>query len=156
MRSRPNNPAGLCELSATEMARLVADRQVSPVELVQAHLDRITELEPTIKAFQAVRCDQALREAAALAERTDLADLPLAGVPVAIKDNVAVAGEPTRMGSAGTPETPAEADDELVARLRAAGCVVIGKTQLPELAIWPFTEPAAFAPTRNPWDLTRT
>jgi amidase len=156
MPSPPRPTADLCALSATDMARLVAGRMVSPVDLVQAHLDRIAELEPVIRAFQVVRHDQALREAAALAERTDLADLPLAGVPVAIKDNVAVAGDPTRMGSAGTPDSPALADDELVARLRAAGCVLIGKTQLPELAIWPFTEPAAFAATRNPWNLTRS
>lgn len=155
----PTSEAGaadLCALPALEMAKLVRDGRLSPVELVQAHLDRIAELEPTIRAFQVVRGEQALREAADLAGRADLADLPLAGVPVAVKDNVAVAGEPTRMGSAATPRTSAAADDELVRRLRAAGCVVIGKTQLPELAIWPFTEPAAFAATRNPWDTGRT
>jgi amidase len=138
------------------MAELVRERQVGPVELVQAHLDRVAEREPGIRAFQVVRHEQALAEAAALAERPDLAELPLAGVPVAIKDNVAVAGEPTRLGSAATSDIPAAADDELVRRLRAAGCVVIGKTQLPELAIWPFTEPAAFAATRNPWNSGRT
>lgn len=146
----------LCALPAVEMARLVRSRQVSPVELTQAHLDRIAEREPAIRAFQVVSRDQALREAAGLIDRPDLADLPLAGVPVAIKDNVAVAGEPTRMGSAATSAEPASADDELVTRLRAAGCVVIGKTHMPELAIWPFTEPVAFESTRNPWDLTRT
>lgn len=146
----------LCSLRAVDMAGLVRDRQITPVELIQAHLDQIAEREPAIKAFQLVRQEQALREAAALGNRDDLADLPLAGVPVAIKDNVDVAGEPTRMGSAATQETAAEADDELVARLRAAGCVVIGKTQLPELAIWPFTEPAAFPTSRNPWHPDRT
>src|SRR5712692_6416553 len=146
----------LCELTATEMARLVRDREVGPVELVRAHLERIAERDPAIAAFQVVRGDKALAEAVALAERDDLGDLPLAGVPVAIKDNVAVAGEPTRMGSAATPQAPAETDDELVARLRTAGCVVIGKTQLPELAIWPFTEPAAAPATRNPWNRGRT
>ncbi|HVB44279.1 MAG TPA: amidase family protein [Streptosporangiaceae bacterium] len=146
----------LCSLSALEMARLVRSGQISPVELTQAHLDRIAQQDPQLRAFQLVRHDQALSEAAALANRADLVDLPLAGVPVAIKDNISVAGEPTRMGSAATPQAPADADDELVARLRAAGCVVIGKTQMPELAIWPFTEPAAFAPTRNPWDPSRS
>ncbi len=138
------------------MAGLVRAGSVSPVGLVEAHLARIAARDPEIGAFQTVRGERALAEAAALAERADLADLPLAGVPIAVKDNVDVAGEPTRMGSAATPRAPAEADDELVARLRAAGCVVIGKTQLPELAIWPFTEPAAFAATRNPWDRSRT
>ena len=63
-------------------------------------------------------------------------------MPVAIKDNTDVAGLPTRQGSAATPAGPAERDDELVRRLRAAGAIPIGKTQQPELAIWPFTEPA--------------
>lgn len=146
----------LCAISALEMAALVRARQVSPVELVRAHLDRIAARDPEIRAFQVVCHDEALAEAAALAGRSDLAELPLAGVPVAIKDNVAVAGLPTRMGSAATSDAPAAADDEVVRRLRAAGCVVIGKTQLPELAIWPFTEPAAFAATRNPWHPDRT
>ncbi len=146
----------LCSLTAVEMASLVRDRKVSPRELVQAHLDRIAELESALGAFQVVRSEAALREATALAGHARLRDLPLAGVPVAIKDNIDVAGEPTRHGSAATSATPADADDELVARLRAAGCIVIGKTQLPELAIWPVTEPAAFMPVRNPWDHART
>ena len=149
-------PGDLCALTASEMASLVRERLVSPVELVSAHLSRIGAAGLALGAFQVVRADQAVAEAAALAERADLADLPLAGVPVAIKDNVDVAGEPTRLGSAATPASPAGADDELVARLRAAGCIVIGKTQLPELAIWPFTEPAAAAATRNPWNRSRT
>jgi amidase len=146
----------LCALSAAEMATRVRGRLISPAELVRAHLERIAAREPTIRAFQVVRAEKALAEATALAERADLADLPLAGVPVAIKDNVDVAGEPTRAGSAATPHEPAAADAELVTRLRAAGCVVIGKTQLPELAIWPFTEPRFAAACRNPWDRSRT
>lgn len=149
-------PDDLCALPAIGMASLVRGRHVGPVELIRAHLDRIAERDPAIRAFQVVRRDRALSEAAALADRADLADLPLAGVPVAIKDNVAVGGEPTRMGSAATSPAPAQADDELVARLRAAGCIVIGKTNMPELAIWPFTEPTAFEFTRNPWDHSRT
>ncbi len=151
-------PAGarLCELTAVDLARLVRKRMVSPVDVVRAHLDRIAALDPVLGAFQVVRAEAALAEARALTLRSDLSRLPLAGVPVAIKDNVAVAGEPTRMGSAATSGEPAGSDDELVARLRAAGCVVIGKTTLPELAIWPFTESAAFGPTRNPWDPART
>jgi len=146
----------LCELPATEMARLVRDATIGPVDLVRAHLERIAERDSAISAFQVVRGEQALAEAAALADRDDLGALPLAGVPVAIKDNVDIAGEPTRFGSAATPPGPAAADDQLVARLRAAGCVVIGKTKMPELAIWPFTEPAAAAATRNPWSRDRT
>ena len=106
---------------------------------------RIDELEPRLHAFQALRREEALAEAAGV----DPA-LPLAGVPVAIKDNVDVAGLPTRQGSAATPDRPVERDDELVRRLRDAGCVVIGKTQMPELAVWPFTEPEAFPAPQNP------
>ena len=108
-------------------------------------LARIDELEPQLHAFQAVRRDEALVEAASVDQ-----DLPLAGVPVAIKDNIDVAGLPTRAGSAATSDQPAERDDELVRRLRAAGCVIIGKTQMAELAVWPFTEPAAFPTPQNP------
>ncbi|MHB1596267.1 MAG: amidase [Streptosporangiaceae bacterium] len=148
--------AGLCGLPALDLARLVRKRLVSPAEVVQAHLDRIAALDPVLGAFQVVRAEAALAEARALTLRSDLSRLPLAGVPVAINDNVDVAGEPTRMGSAATSGEPAPADDELVARLRAAGCVVIGKTSLPELAIWPFTESIAFGAARNPWDSSRT
>ena len=156
MAAEPTTAADLCALSALDMADLVRRRKVSPVDLIQAQLDRIEAFEPQINAFQLVRPEAALREAAELASRSRLADLPLAGVSVAIKDNVAVAGEPTRLGSAATSRAPAVADDKLVARLRAAGCVVIGKTQLPELAIWPFTEPVAFGATRNPWNPRHT
>lgn len=108
-------------------------------------LARIDELEPSIHAYQAVRREEALAEAAEIDP-----SLPLAGVPVAVKDNVDVAGLPTRHGSAATSGEPAEHDDELVRRLRAAGCVVIGKSQMPELAVWPFTEPEAYPATQNP------
>ena len=154
-RTRPASH-DLCALTAREMASRVRSRLISPADLLRAHLERIATLDPAIGAFQVVRADQAMAEAAALAERDDLAELPLAGVPVAIKDNVDVAGEPTRAGSAATSGKAAAADDELVRLLREAGCVIIGKTQMPELAIWPFTEPASAAATRNPWDRNRT
>jgi amidase len=147
---------GLTAMPALEIARAVREGTVSPVDVVQAHLAQIHRLEPRIRAFQVVLAEQALAEAEALAARPDLAEMPLAGVPVAVKDNVDVAGAPTRHGSAATSAEPAEADDELVRRLRTAGCVVIGKTQMPELAIWPFTEPQAYPATRNPWDIERT
>lgn len=147
---------GLTAMPALAIARAVQDGKVSPVEVVQAHLAQIDRLEPRIRAFQVVLADQALAEARSLAARSGLAGLPLAGVPVAVKDNVDVAGVPTRHGSAATPAAAAPADDELVRRLRAAGCVIIGKTQMPELAIWPFTEPEAYHAGRNPWDTGRT
>jgi amidase len=147
---------GLAAMPALEIARAVREGKVSPVQVVQAHLAQIDRLEPQIRAFQVVLAGQALAEARALAAHPGLSGMPLAGVPVAVKDNVDVAGVPTRHGSAATTAEAARADDELVRRLRAAGCVVIGKTQMPELAIWPFTEPQAYPVTRNPWDTERT
>ncbi len=149
-------PGGLTGMRAVDIARAVRERRVTPEEVIRAHLDRIAAAEPLIRAFQAVRAEAALADAEALGRRDDLGSLPLAGVPVAIKDNVDVAGLPTRHGSAATSSAPAGQDDELVRRLRQAGAIPIGKTQMPELAIWPFTEPAAFPATRNPWDLSRT
>src|SRR5664279_2164437 len=79
-------------------------------------------------------------------------ELPLAGVPVAVKDNIAVAGEQVRHGSDATCSDPAVTDDELVGRLRRAGAVVVGITRMPELAAWAFTSSTAFGVTRNPWN----
>ncbi len=150
------DPSELIALPALELARRVRERQTSPTAIVEAHLERIDALEPTINAFQVIRRAEALAEAERLDEHPQLTQLPLAGVPVAIKDNVDVAGLPTRHGSGATGTQAAEQDDELVRRLKAAGCVVVGKTKLPELAIWPFTESAAFGDTHNPWDPART
>jgi amidase len=151
-----NTEADLTRTSACELAALVQHAVVSPVEVIRAHLVRIEQLDPGLAAFTRVRAEQALAAAHALARRPDLAQLPLAGVPVAIKDNVAVAGEPTRQGSRATSPQSLPDDDPLVSRLGAAGCIVIGKTRMPELAVWPFTEPEAGGPTHNPWDRTRT
>lgn len=154
--TRRSTPQSLVGATAMEIAALVRDGAASPGEVAEAHLERIEEMDGKIGAFAVVRGEKALAEARDLAARSDLAELPLAGVPVAIKDSVDVAGEPTRHGSRATPETPVAQDDELVRRLRAAGCIVIGKTRLPELSIWPFTETALHGITRNPWNPERT
>lgn len=146
----------LTRLTAVEMARRVRAGELDPVELVDAHLERIRSLDGRLHAFVAVLEQRARAEAAALHARSDLAQLPLAGVPVAVKDNVDVAGEPTTHGSQATPRTPATHDDLLVRRLNNAGAVVVGRTVMPELAIWPFTEPVAYPAPRNPWNLSRT
>ncbi len=139
--------------TAVELAAAVREGRVSPVDVVEAHLERIAAIDPRIHAFQVVRPDEVREEARALAARGDLAEMPLAGVPVAIKDNVDLAGYPTRNGSLGSSEEPVADDHEQVRRLRQAGAVPIGKTTLPELGLWPFTETAAFGATRNPWSL---
>ena len=147
--------AALTRQSAVEIAADVRAGRRTPHETVEGCLARIAAEDSVIGAFQCVAAEQARHAAAELAHRPDLADLPLAGVPVAVKDNIAVAGLPSRHGSAATPATAAVADDELVRRLRAAGAIVVGKTRMPELAIWGFTESRAHGGTRNPCDLTR-
>ncbi|MGN6333037.1 MAG: amidase [Motilibacteraceae bacterium] len=141
--------------TAAETAAAVRAGTLSPRAAVQASLERIARVDPELHAFVLVRGDAALEEADAVAARPDLADLPLAGVPVAIKDNVAVAGHPTRVGSAATSDRPETADHEVVRRLRAAGAVVVGKTTTPEFCVWGTTD-SVYGVTRNPWDLTRT
>jgi len=152
----PGDDDALTRLPATEMARLVRARELDPVELIEATLRRIGALEPRLHAFVSVTEQRARDDAEALRRRADRDSLPLAGVPVAVKDNVDVAGEPTTHGSRATPRTPAREDALLVRRLREAGAVVVGHTVMPELAIWPFTEPEAYQAARNPWNLERT
>ncbi|WP_336208638.1 amidase [Nonomuraea sp. LPB2021202275-12-8] len=140
--------------SATEIAAAVRQGRVTAVEVVEEHLGAIAERDPRVGAFRLVR-QRALEEAQAVQERRDLTELPLAGVPVAVKDNLEVAGEATRSGSAVTEDSPAAKDHETVARLRAAGAVVIGLTNLPELGLVAFGD-SAYGTVRNPWDRTRT
>ncbi|GAC1333963.1 MAG: amidase [Candidatus Dormibacteria bacterium] len=142
-------------LTARDLATLVHQGQARPSEIVAEHLRQVAAAEPLVHAFLSVREERAMAEATDLDGRMDLRDLPLAGVPVAIKDSVAVAGEATRMGSLATPDVPQPADDELVTRLKAAGAVVLGKTRQPELAYIHATE-SNFGVTRNPWNLERS
>ncbi|MBZ3905319.1 amidase [Streptomyces griseiscabiei] len=141
--------------TAAEIAAAVREKRVTPREVVAEHLARIEALDGRIGAFRRVRTEAALAEADEVAGRADLAELPLAGVPVAIKDNLAVRGEATRNGSAATPETPAGEDHVTVARLRAAGAVVVGLTNVPELCVFGTTD-GVHGIARNPWDLSRT
>lgn len=139
--------------SALDLAAAVRTGRISAVVVLREHLDRIAARDGELNAFQSVRAEAALAEAAAVEAHPDRAGLPLAGVPVAIKDNIAVAGEELRHGSAATAGRPASADDDLLAaRLRRAGCVVVGTTRMPELAAWAFTASTAFGATRNPWN----
>jgi amidase len=133
------------------LAGLLADGHVSAVELTTEVLARIDASQPTLNAFRRVRGTAALAEAADADRRLrDGERQPLLGVPLAIKDDVDLAGEPTAFGCAGD-FPPAAADCEMVRRLRAAGAVIVGKTNTPELGQWPFTEGSAFGETRNPW-----
>lgn len=137
-------------------AELVRRGEVSSTELVELYLERIGRLEPELNAFRIVMAERAVAHARqADSRRSAGEERPLLGVPVAVKDTEDVAGEATRWGTAMRAR-PAERDNDLVSRLRGAGAVLIGKTNLPELAIMGATEGPAFGVTRNPWDIGRT
>src|SRR5689334_464390 len=138
-------------LPATEIAARVLSGELTAVEVVRAHLAHLDAVDPRIGAFRVVRHEAALAEAAAVDARLDRFSLPLAGVPVAVKDNVDVAGEVTTVGSATHAPGPATRDHPVVARLRAAGAVVVGITRVPELCIYSATDGPGTV-TRNPWD----
>ena len=139
--------------SATELADLVRSGEVRASELVQASLDRIDALEPRVGAFTHVAHEQALSCAACIGPGDER---PFAGVPIAIKDNRAVAGMPITMCSDLFGDLVPRHDAYLVRRIREAGFVIVGKTKLPEMGILPTTEPRRFGPAHNPWDLART
>lgn len=141
---------------AARQAEMVRSGEVSPTELVQLHLDRIARIDPRLNAFRKVLAEKALLEAQQAEARLKAGEKrPLLGVPIAIKDEVAVAGEVTTFGTDAFDE-PATEDCEMVRRLREAGAIVIGLTLLPEMAICGFTESATYGVTRNPWDPRRS
>ena len=141
---------GLVFAGPAALAELVRGGEIHPRELVELALRRIEALDPRLNAFRVLLADDAL----AAAEEVPL-DGILAGVPIAIKGDTPVRGQPTMRGSRshGPPESQ---DAEVVRRLRAAGAIPIGITTVPELMIWPWTASAATGVTRNPWDPSRT
>ena len=135
---------------------LVRSGAVSARELVEMSLRRIERIDPELNSFAAVYGERALHEADEADARVARGDLaPLIGIPIAVKDEIDIAGEVTSRGT-GAYTTRAPTDAEVVRRLRAAGAIVIGKTKMPELGLWPFTESITWGVTRNPWDLERT
>jgi amidase len=141
---------------AARQAEMVRAGEVSPTELVQLCLDRIGKHDHQLNSFRKVFAERALLEAEQAEARRSAGDeRPLLGVPIAIKDEVDVAGEVKSWGTDAFSE-PAKADAEIVRRLREAGAIVIGLTLLPEMAICGFTESATYGVTRNPWDLQHT
>ena len=141
---------------AAKQAEMVRAGEVSPKELVQLSLDRIARLDPELNAFRKVFAEKALLEAEQAEARIKAGEeRPLLGVPIAIKDEIDVAGEINTHGTDGFAE-PAKADSEVVRRLREAGAIVVGLTLLPEMAICGFSESATYGVTRNPWNPQRT
>jgi len=141
--------------TAVEIAAAVRAGESTARAAVDAALERIAAVDGRVGAYQVVRAEAARREADEVDARPDRAELALAGVPIAVKDNVAVTGEPQRVGSAGTDDAPQERDHEIVRRLRAAGAVVVGLTRVPELCVFGATD-SVFGVTRNPWNLDRS
>lgn len=146
----------LAFVGVARQAELVRAGQVSPRELVDLYLARIERLDPKLNAFRVVRDERARAEADQAEKRRASPDAgPLLGVPIAVKDSQDVAGELTTHGT-GCMDRPAAEDAEMIKRLREAGAIVIGKTNLPELAFAMFTESQTWGVTRNPWDTQRT
>ncbi|HYF24900.1 MAG TPA: amidase [Baekduia sp.] len=152
-----STPTELAFAGAARQAQLVATGEASAREVVEATLERIADQQPRLNAFRVVLAEQALAQADALdARRGRGEDLGvLAGVPVAIKDDVDVAGEATAWGTAAHAG-PVAQDAEVVRRLRAAGAVIVGKTLVPEMTMNPATDTVTFGSARNPWDVSRT
>jgi amidase len=140
--------------SATEQAAAIRAGEISSRELVEESLRAIVALNDELNAFVTTASERALEEADAI-ERGD--ERPLAGVPIAVKDLIALTeGIRTTHGMAAMGDWVPDHDSATVRKLRAAGAIVVGKTNTPELGILPVTEPDRFGPSRNPWDTSRT
>jgi aspartyl-tRNA(Asn)/glutamyl-tRNA(Gln) amidotransferase subunit A len=147
----------LTRLTAAELATLVAGGETSAVEVTRAHLDRIATVDDRVHAFLHVDTEGALAAARTVDERRAAGEQlgPLAGVPVAVKDVLTTKGVPTTVGSKILEGWRPPYDSTIVERLRAAGTVMLGKTNMDEFAMGSSTEYSAYGPTRNPWDLDR-
>jgi len=144
--------------SAAQLAELIAKKGISPVELVEAALDRIARSQPTLNAFITV-CAEEARAAAWEAEAAVMLGDPLGplhGVPFAVKDLVNTAGVRTTFGSVALADNVPATDSPAVARLKAAGAILVGKTTTPEFGHKCFTDAPLFGRTANPWNLSRT
>ncbi len=152
-------PDEIVSSSAVALATAISASELSVVDCAAAHLDRIEETNPAINAIVSPRSrDDVLAEAAAMdshvASGAELG--PLYGLPVAVKDLEDVAGLPTRSGSTVTSSHPAAADGPVAAKLRAAGALIIGKTNTPEFGTGSHTFNDVYGLTRNPWNLNRS
>src|SRR5712671_4592709 len=145
------------QLSLAKMSELVRSRKLSPVEVVRAHLDRIGELNPKLNAFIELRTEAALSEAKLAEEMVGSGELgSLHGVPLSIKSSIAVSGLRFECGSPTRRAIVASHDAALVQRLKRAGAIILGNTNVPEMLMAYETENPLYGRSNNPWDLSRT
>jgi aspartyl-tRNA(Asn)/glutamyl-tRNA(Gln) amidotransferase subunit A len=144
--------------SALELVGLIKSKALSPADLMEETIRRIETINPTINAFVALRAEQAMEEARRLADRIAAGEDPgpLAGVPIGVKDLEDVAGMVTSFGSVPYKDNVVQIDSVQVERLKAAGAVIIGKTNTPEFGFTGFTKNRLHGVTRNPWNTERT
>ena len=144
------SPADLPALNIADLQPLLRRREVSPHEVLDVLRARIEELEPKIDAYLSIDFEAATKEA----EKADV-DLPLGGVPIAIKDIISVAGQPCTCASKILRNYRAPYDATVIRKLRAAGAIPFGKTNMDEFAMGSSTENSSVKLTHNPWDLSR-
>jgi aspartyl-tRNA(Asn)/glutamyl-tRNA(Gln) amidotransferase subunit A len=144
--------------SATELIKLIRSKQISPVEVMEGTLKRIQEVNPLLNAFVTLRAEEAMKEAKALTEQIAAGKEmgPLTGIPLGVKDMEDVQGSATSFGSVPYKNNIAKRDSIQVARLKASGAIVVGKTNTPEFGFTGFTRNLLYGVTKNPWNLERT
>ena len=153
------NSIDLAFTPALDQARLIRSKQISPLELVELYLQRIEHLNPKLGCYYQIMAEHAIADAKAKTEQLagDVSALPpFFGVPIAIKDLNPVAGAPCSYGIKAAQNRIAEEDDGIVAKIKQAGFIILGKTATSQMGSFPYTEPPGFPPTRNPWNLDYT
>lgn len=153
------NTVDLAFTPALDQAQLIRSKEVSPLELVELYLDRIQKLDSQLGSYFIVMAEEAIADAKAktaqiAASNSDLP--PFFGVPISIKDLTSVAGVSCSYGSPVLKNQVATYDDGIVARIKQAGFIILGKTATSEFGSLPYTEPPGFPPARNPWHLDYT